>query len=115
MDNHPEDQHPEDDGYSGPATLVIGEREFEVRVELRGHFQPIDGFYRWYGRVTADPAISEAAAGRKTKVTLRTPGAEADGELSDPDPWDRYRVMGTSRPPFVVQTTLDTGTARADV
>ncbi len=97
----------DEDGYTGQATLVVGERELPVRVELRGHFQPIDGYYRWYGRVTADPAISEAAAGRKTKVTLRTPGAEADGELSDPDPWDRYRIMGASRPPFAVQTTLD--------
>jgi len=101
------EEHPEDDGYTGSATLVIGEQEFDVRVTLRGHFQPIDGYYRWYGRIDADPAVSEAVGGRRTKATLRTPGAEADGELSDPDPWDRYRIMGTSRPPFVVQTTLD--------
>ncbi|HVK25526.1 MAG TPA: DUF4873 domain-containing protein [Actinokineospora sp.] len=110
------DNHPEDDGYSGPATLIVGELELDVRVELRGHFQPIDGYYRWYGRIDADAAVTDAAGGRKTKATLRTPGAEADGELSDPDPWGRYRIMGTSRPPFVVQTTLDSGgTARADV
>jgi hypothetical protein len=102
------DNHPEDDGYTGSAKLTIGEREFDVRVQLRGHFQPIDGYYRWYGRIDADPALSEVLAGRKTKATITTPGAQsADGELSDPDPWDRYRIMGTSRPPFVVQTTLD--------
>ncbi|GGS12905.1 MULTISPECIES: DUF4873 domain-containing protein [Actinokineospora] len=101
------DEHPEDDGYSGQATLVIADHELTVRVELRGHFQPIDGYYRWYGRIQADQKVSELAGGKKTKVVLRTPGGEAPGELSDPDPWDRYRIMGTSRPPFVVQTTLD--------
>lgn len=111
MSHEHTDEHPEDDGYTGQATLVVGEQELPVQVELRGHFQPIDGYYRWYGRIQADPAVSALAAGKKTKCVLRTPGAEADGELSDPDPWDRYRVMGTSRPPFVVQTTLD----RADV
>ncbi|SDC99137.1 DUF4873 domain-containing protein [Actinokineospora iranica] len=97
----------EEDGYQGPATLLVGEHEFAVTVELRGHFQPIDGYYRWYGRIAADPALSELLGGRKTQATLRTPGAEATGELSDPDPWDRYRIMGTSTPPFVIQTTLD--------
>ena len=104
----------EDDGYSGQATLVVGEREFAVRVELRGHFQPIDGRYRWYGRVAADPALSELLGGRKAACVLRTPGGESPGELSDPDPWDRYRVMGSSTPPFVVQTSLDAGTGRTD-
>ncbi|EWC63616.1 putative flavin binding monooxygenase [Actinokineospora spheciospongiae] len=99
--------HPEDDGYSGPATLLVADRELRVSVELRGHFQPIDGYYRWYGRIAADPALSELIGGRKTGATLRTPGGESPCELSDPDPWDRYRVMGTSTPPFVVQTTLD--------
>lgn len=113
MQEHPE--HPEDDGYSGQATLVIGERELRVQVELRGHFQPIDGRYRWYGRVAADPRLSELLAGRRAEAVVRTPGGEAVGELSDPDPWDRYRVMGTSRPPFVVQTTVDgTGVGVAD-
>ncbi|GAA4440847.1 DUF4873 domain-containing protein [Actinokineospora soli] len=100
-------EHPEDDGYQGQATLVVGEEELTVQVELRGHFQPIDGYYRWYGRVQADTRVSELAGGKKTKVVLRTPGGEAPAELSDPDPWDRYRIMGTSTPPFVVQTTLD--------
>ncbi|MGQ0838270.1 DUF4873 domain-containing protein [Actinokineospora sp.] len=101
------DEHPEDDGYQGPATLVVGEREFAVTVELRGHFQPIDGYYRWYGRIGANAEVSTVVAGRRIPAVLRTPGGEAPGELSDPDTWDRYRIMGTSTPPFVVQTTLD--------
>lgn len=99
--------HPEDDGYRGPGTLVVDGRELAVTVELRGHFQPIDGYYRWYGRIAANPELSELVAGRRTSAELRTPGGSATGELSDPDPWDRYRITGTSTPPFVVQTSVD--------
>lgn len=102
-----EDHGHEEEGYSGPATLVVGERELSVQVELRGHFQPIDGFYRWYGRIATNADLSALVGGKKTPALIRTPGAEAAGELSDPDPWDRYRIMGQSTPPFVVQTTLD--------
>ncbi|OLR90150.1 DUF4873 domain-containing protein [Actinokineospora bangkokensis] len=98
--------HPEDDGYTGQAVLLVNDQEFPVQVELRGHFQPIDGRYRWYGRIATDQALTEAVQGRKTACVLRTPGGESPGELSDPDPWGRYRVMGSSRPPFVVQTAL---------
>ncbi|RZS44230.1 uncharacterized protein DUF4873 [Herbihabitans rhizosphaerae] len=99
------DDHDED-GYTGPATLVVGDTEIAVEVELRGHFQPIDGFYRWYGRIATDQALSALLAGKKAKAVIRTPEGEANGELSDPDPWDRYRIMGTSTPPFAVPTTL---------
>ncbi|GAA2972120.1 DUF4873 domain-containing protein [Actinokineospora diospyrosa] len=97
----------DEDGYRGPARLHIGPQKFAVTVDLRGHFQPIDGYYRWYGRVSADQLLSEALAGRKTTATLHTPQVTATGELSDPDPWDRYRIMGTSTPPFTVVTELD--------
>ena len=33
-------------------------------------------------------------------VVLRTPHGDAAGRLSDRDPWGRYRVSGTGRPPF---------------
>jgi hypothetical protein len=90
--------------YSGPATLLVDGREVVVEVELRGHFQPIDGFYHWYGRVSGHAGLS-ALAGRKTRTTIRTAEGTADGELSDPDPWGRYRIMGTSTPPFAVPAT----------
>jgi hypothetical protein len=93
-----------EEGYTGPATLVVRETEIEVHVELRGHFQPIDGYYRWYGRVRADDKVSELIGGKKAATLIRTPQGEATGELSDPDPWDRYRIMGTSRPPFALDT-----------
>jgi hypothetical protein len=96
----------DEDGYQGPATLIIDERELPVEVELRGHFQPIDGRYRWYGRVRPDAELSELVGGRKRAAVLRTPLGEAQGELGDPDPWDRYRIQGASTPPFTVPTTL---------
>lgn len=95
----PADQH-DDEGYDGPATLVVEGRERPVAVMLRGHFQPIDGFYHWYGRIAADPELTSTLGGRRTPVQLRTPQGEATGELSDPDLWNRYRITGTSTPPF---------------
>lgn len=103
MSGHEHDE----DGYTGAATLVLGETELDIEVELRGHFQPIDGYYRWYGRIKANPTLSELAGGKKHKVEIRTPEGSAHGEISDPDPWDRYRIMGVSTPPFAVPTSLE--------
>lgn len=93
-------------GYSGPATLVVAGREFAVEVDLRGVFQPIDGYYHWYGRIARHEALHELAAGRKQRAEIRTPEGAAGGELSDPDPWGRYRLAGRSTPPFTVPVTL---------
>ncbi|MEU6132617.1 DUF4873 domain-containing protein [Saccharopolyspora sp. NPDC047091] len=89
-----------DEEYEGEAVLFTAEREVPVAVLLRGHFQPIDGRFHWYGRVAADDAVAELAGGRKTQVVLRTTRGEAVGSLSDPDPWNRYRITGVGRPPF---------------
>jgi hypothetical protein len=105
MDDDQDDQLAED-GYQGPATLVIDERELAVDVDVRGHFQPIDGRYHWYGRLRANAEIDELVGGRKRTAVLRTPNGEATGELSDPDPWRRYRITGVSTPPFVLSTEV---------
>ena len=81
----------DEDGYRGPATLVV---------------DGIDGYYRWYGRITAHEELAALADGKKKAVELRANGHHAAGEVSDPDPWGRYRVMGTSTPPFPVPTSL---------
>ncbi|GAB2974557.1 DUF4873 domain-containing protein [Amycolatopsis acidiphila] len=96
----------DEDGYTGPATLVVDGSEFEVQLELRGHFQPIDGYYRWYGRIARHEALHDLLDGRRKQAEIRTPDGTARGELSDPDPWGRYRVLGTSTPPFAVPATL---------
>jgi hypothetical protein len=94
-----------DEGYQGRATVIVDEREFTVDVDVRGHFQPIDGRYHWYGRVRPNAELAELVGGRKRTARLRTPEGDAEGELSDPDPWGRYRITGVSRPPFAVPTT----------
>ncbi|WP_433871492.1 DUF4873 domain-containing protein [Saccharopolyspora sp. CA-218241] len=93
----------EDDDYRGAATLLGADREVAVEVVLRGHFQPIDGRFHWYGRIAAHPEVREIADGRAKAVVLRTPQGEAVGKLSDPDPWGRLRITGTGRPPFEVE------------
>ena len=88
-------------GWAGTAAVVLDNREVEVSVDLRGHFEPLDGRFHWYGRV--DPTGSELlAAGVRpgTTVTVRTPYGEATGSLSDRDPWGRFRLAGRGAPPF---------------
>ncbi|QRP45041.1 DUF4873 domain-containing protein [Amycolatopsis sp. FDAARGOS 1241] len=96
----------DEDGYAGPATLVVDDAELAVEVDLRGYFQPIDGYYHWYGRVAVSPELASAVGGRKKPCTIRVGALTASGQLSDPDPWGRYRITGTSTPPFSVPKTL---------
>lgn len=95
----------EDDDYAGPATLLVDGTEIAVTVQLRGYFQPIDGYFHWYGRVAASEELSALVGSKKKQVTVRTPDGSADGQLAEPDPWRRYRVSGTSTPPFAVATS----------
>ncbi|MFE5022165.1 DUF4873 domain-containing protein [Streptomyces sp. NPDC056656] len=107
---HENDQFHEhdDDGYEGPATLVIEGEEFPVEVKLAGCFQPIDGRYHWYGRIADNPPVTAAVADRgKTPCTFATPHAEVEGTLSDPDLWNRYRISGVGTPPFHVVSTIE--------
>lgn len=87
--------HVRGEEYAGPATVVAGDLSAELRADLRGGFQPIDGRFHWYGRLGACPDL---VAGRT--VTLRTEHGTAEGRLSDVDPWGRLRITGVGRPPF---------------
>lgn len=89
-----------EDGYQGTAVVEIGGCRLEVRVDLRGYFQPIDGRYHWYGRIEPDGQLAEASAAGRGKGTLSTAQGSAPAEVGDPDPWGRYRVEGVSTPPF---------------
>ena len=87
--------HQREEQYDGPAMIA----DTEVDVRLRGHFEPIDGRFHWWGRVAANASLDAQQAPGNT-VTLVTPHGEADGRLSDVDPWGRFRISGTGRPPF---------------
>lgn len=104
---HGRDAHEPGEAYEGTATLVLdahpadeqsGAREVVVTARVRGHFQPIDGRFHWYGRVAAEDGDAVPPSG--STVRLRTPYGEAPGRLSDIDPWGRLRIEGTGRPPF---------------
>ena len=98
---------PAEDGYDGPAELVVAGREpVAVTVTLRGHFDPISGKYRWYGRVAASPEVADLVATGGRTVALRTPHAEVATSLSDVDPWGRPRVEGFGAAPFAVLDTV---------
>lgn len=102
-----EDRHhvDEDDGYVGPALVVTANGEVHVRVHLAGFFQPVDGRYHWYGRVASDRRLDELI-GSKSDVVIRTPHGSAVARAGDRNLWGRYRLDGTSTPPFPVSTTL---------
>ncbi|HET6699069.1 MAG TPA: DUF4873 domain-containing protein [Nocardioidaceae bacterium] len=112
-------QLPEEE-YAGPAEVLLDgedgeprgnrdgdpgdpgkEEALPVTVTLRGMFQPIDGRYRWYGRIDQDDRLDARVSSGGT-VTLRTPHGSAPARLSDRDPWGRFRVTGTGAPPFPV-------------
>jgi hypothetical protein len=96
------EQLPAED-YAGRAVISTGSQDdptgLEVQVRLRGHFEPLDGRFHWYGRIDVDPRL--AARHRSgSEVVLTTPQGQASGRLSDEDPWGRFRISGTGRPPF---------------
>ena len=91
-----------EDGYSGSARLSIGDVRIDVQVELRGHFEPIDGRYHWYGRIARHESLTELLAGAKASGVLETPHGSSPCEVSEPDTWQRYRLAGYSTPPFRV-------------
>lgn len=90
--------HEPGEQYDGACVVSSGDVEVGATVKLRGEFQPIDGKFHWYGRIAASPELD--ALGSGSDVTLRTGHGEAPGRLSDVDPWGRFRISGTGRPPF---------------
>lgn len=89
--------HERREEYAGAATLSGSIGDVEVTVDLRGVFQPTDGRFHWYGRVTASPDLGDVSG---ATVTLRTEHGSAEARLSDVDPWGRFRITGVGRPPF---------------
>lgn len=96
----------DEDGYAGPAELVTEAAIVPVEVQLAGHFDPISGRYRWYGRVAASDEVARLLAGGARQVRLRTPHGEVATGLSDVDPWGRPRVEGFGAAPFEVAANV---------
>lgn len=94
----PEPGHEPGAGFTGAAEIELDGRRIPVQVTLRGDFQPIDGRFHWYGRVTSTPALAQVRAG--APMVLHTAAGSAAGKLDDLDLWGRFRVAGTGTPPF---------------
>ena len=90
--------HEPQEEYAGSATLSIGDALVEVEVTLRGHFEPLDGRFHWYGRIATTDELDAERSG--TTLTIATPHGQASGRISDVDPWGRFRISGTGAPPF---------------
>lgn len=91
--------------YQGTGTLIADNREIPVDVHLSGHVEPIDGRYRWAGRIKQNEQVRALAPGRGRTVTLRTGETySADGTLGEVDPWGGRRIRGAGSPPFPVPT-----------
>jgi hypothetical protein len=85
--------------YDGPATLTNENSEpIQVEVRMRGEFQPLDGRFHWWGRLTNGAAADTLKSG--ATVSIDTGHGIATGRLSDLDPWGRYRITGLGQPPF---------------
>ena len=93
--------------YSGEGTLVCRGKEIAVGVKIKGYFQPLNGLYTWYGRIDKNDALHAALSGMRTVAVFATPEGRAECVVGDPDFWDRYRISGTSRPPYHIPTTLE--------
>ena len=97
----------ESSDFIGPATIIVRGTEIPAQVEIKGYREPIDGIYRWIGRIEPNDALTEILAGeQRTKATIRTAHSARPAYLGDPDPWNRYRIIGKSTPPYHVPTEL---------
>lgn len=94
-------EHEPGEEYLGPAALVADDVSdpISVEVHLRGHVDPNDGRFHWFGRIAASDTL--AATHRPgTTLALSTPHGMAAGRISDVDPWGRFRITGLGAPPF---------------
>lgn len=100
QDDHDEDH--DDEGYTGPATVVLDGEQIPVQVRLECRHEPFDGKLRWSGRVLVNARLTELIGSGGADVEVRTDAYSAPGRLAEPDMWDRYRATGVGHPPFAM-------------
>lgn len=92
--------------YDGKALLSLGDDAVTAFVVLTGHWEPLDGKYHWYGRVTGTVsvrAMKERAPRGAVEITVV--GHEpVPARLTEIDPHGNVRVEGTGMPPFELET-----------
>ena len=94
-------EHDDEDGYSGPARLSIGDDTIDVEVVLGGHLEPLDGRYHWYGRVVRTRRCRRGEdRGRHGSASSIDGRESAEGRLAEHDAWGNMRITGLGAPPF---------------
>jgi hypothetical protein len=86
----------EDEVYDGPAAVRIGDDDFDVRVRLTGHLDPIDGRFHWRG--TVFDALPDDKPPPQIRLTVGE--RSADARIAERTPWGTYSVVGVGAPPF---------------
>ncbi|MCK9873220.1 DUF4873 domain-containing protein [Nocardiopsis dassonvillei] len=93
-------------GATGAADAGVAADEgvaVRVQAHLAGHFSPLTGDYRWRGRLSPSPEVTEAFREGVRTVVVRTPdGFEGTGVLDEPNLWGGHPVNGAGSPPFAV-------------
>lgn len=95
-------EHDDEEGYTGPATVVLDGEEIGVEVRLECRHEPFDGRIHWSGRVLANARLTELVGNGSADVEFRTGAHSAPGKLSEADLWQRYRATGVGHPPFAL-------------
>lgn len=98
-----EDVHDDEpEAYDGPLELRIEATTIMVEAHLSGFFQPIDGTYRWQGRLQPDDDLTALAdsVGRGQIEAGLPGGLGVPAKLGEENPWGGYRIHGRGRPPF---------------
>ncbi|EFV11658.1 DUF4873 domain-containing protein [Segniliparus rugosus] len=88
-------------GYAGPAQIVLKGEPISVSVDLRGHQDPSDGTFRWYGRIDKNARVAELKAAGAVELTIQIAGGEAvSARLAEEDAFGNFRVVGAGVPPY---------------
>ncbi|MCW2609907.1 MAG: monooxygenase [Cryptosporangiaceae bacterium] len=93
----PHDEH--DDGYTGPAQVLVGGAAHDARAVLGARFEPVAGRVVWYGRLEGVPEL----LGARAEVRVRTPHGEGDATITEQDLWGHWHLRSESAPPFAVE------------
>lgn len=87
--------------YAGPAVLRHDGEDYPTRVQLTGHFDPIDGQYHWQGMFFTELPGSNVTG---AKVSIRIGEHTADGRVAERTPWGTLTVTGAAGyPPYPLE------------
>jgi hypothetical protein len=92
-----------DEVYDGPAVLTHKGQDYQTRVRLTGHFDPVDGQYHWQGMLYVTLPGQRVTGSR---VSVRIGEHTAKARISEQTPWGTLAVVGAAGyPPFPLADT----------